>query len=136
MESSDSKRWLRTAFLLYPIAMVAGLFLPFLIRNFINRRLKIAPGYYGHLFKVQCSPFSSTIRFTNVFINRFDETSGQELLFFRADSIKIKLHWLSLWNCKIVADVFISAPYLSLVKIYGRAVNSFFQSTFDLRIPV
>lgn len=88
--------------------------LPYIVANQINHRLKDIPGYRGQVAKVGIHLWRGAYSLDGISI--FRENGKEENPFFAAKYIDFSIAWRDLLHGKIVSDILIEHPELTVVQ--------------------
>lgn len=99
------KRLLRIGFSVLVLLILIRIALPYIFLNFINQRLSNIPGYYGHVDDLDLSLFRGGYIVKDIYIDKVDTATQQQLPFFSADNIDISVEWKSLLKGQIVSEL-------------------------------
>lgn len=112
------RRWPRrvviTVLVIVIVLVGIRLALPSIIANQINHRLKDIPGYRGHVDNVSLSLLRGAYTLNGISI--FKVNGHQEDPFFVARYIDFSIAWRDLFHGKIVSDIYIEHPQVTLVQ--------------------
>jgi len=112
------RRWPRrvliTVATILVVLVAARIALPYIVAGQINRRLKDIPGYRGHLDNVTIGILRGAYTLNGISI--FKVNGHEEKPFFVAKHIDFSLAWRELIHGKIVSDIFVDHPELTIVQ--------------------
>lgn len=98
-------RLLRISFSILVLLIILRIALPYIVLNFINHRLANINGYYGHVDALDLSLFRGGYIVKDIYIDKVDTLTQQQLPFFSADNIDISIEWKSLLKGQIVSEL-------------------------------
>lgn len=116
-EKHSKHHWLRklgyVLLALIVILGVARLFLPSIVRNYVNKTLDRGPLYTGTIGQVGIHLLRGSYSINNVRINK--TTGNVPVPFFSAKRIDFAIQWNALFHHKIVGQMFIEQPEINFV---------------------
>jgi uncharacterized protein YhdP len=108
------RRVLYTVIIIIVVLVAARIALPFVVRNQINHRLRDVPGYRGEISSVTLSLWRGAYVLNGISI--FKVNGHEQAPFFVAKYIDFSVAWRELFHGKVVSDIFIDHPELTLVQ--------------------
>lgn len=89
------------------------LYLPTLVKDYLNKVLADIPGYYGHVEDVDIALYRGAYVIDGMYLDKVNgETQVPFLNFPRSD---ISIEWKSLFNGEIVSEITLTSPELIYV---------------------
>jgi hypothetical protein len=109
------RRWLAylTGFLILLLILI-HLFLPVIVKHFLNEKLADMGDYRGHIDDVDIALYRGAYQLDDLDIVKVTENE-QPVPFFRTDRIDISISWKALWRGYVLADVRFESPELNFV---------------------
>jgi hypothetical protein len=106
------KRYLVPAIIV--IALVTfRLFLPLIVKNYVNDVLARIPGYYGQVADIDLDLLLGSYVLHGLYLNKVDANS--EVPFLDFEKTKVSLEWKALLKGKIVSEINMTRPQLIYV---------------------
>lgn len=99
------KKWLRIGFYILAVLVMIRLILPYIVLDFINKRLARIDGYYGHVDDLDISLYRGAYVVKDMYIDVVDTSTQKRVPFFAANSIDISIEWRSLFKGEIVSEL-------------------------------
>lgn len=84
------------------------IYLPTLIKNYVNKVLADIPGYYGHVEDIDLSLITGAYTINNLYLNK--KTATSEVPFLNFPETDISIEWKSLFKGKIVSEIEMHSP--------------------------
>ncbi len=108
----QKKRFLIPFFIL--LALIAfRIYLPTLVKNYVNKTLSDIPGYYGHVENIDIALYRGAYVIDSLYLNKVDaETQIPFLSFPKTD---ISLEWRALFHGKIVSEIYMTNPEITYI---------------------
>lgn len=95
------------------LLIAARIYLPYYVRDYINKVLADIPGYYGQVEDVDISLYRGAYAIDGMYLNKVDaQTQTPFLNFPRTD---ISVEWKSLFDGKIVSEIEMLSPVVIYV---------------------
>ena len=109
------RRWLAYfAVFLTLLLILVHLFLPLIVKHFLNEKLADMGDYRGHIDDVDIALYRGAYQLDDLDIVKVTENK-QPVPFFRTDRIDISISWKALWRGYVLADVRFESPELNFV---------------------
>ena len=99
--------------ILLVILIAFRLYLPVLMKNYVNKVLADIPGYYGQVEDIDISLYRGAYTINNLYLNKVTAKSQVPFLNFPVTDISIE--WKSLFDGKIVSEIEMISPELTYV---------------------
>lgn len=93
--------------------IIARLYLPTFLKNYINNTLSNIPGYYGHVKDIDVHLYKGTYVIHNLYLNKTGAKTDVPFLEFKKTDIS--LQWDALFKGKIVTQIELFQPKLIYV---------------------
>ena len=111
-KSKPKKRYKKKRYLL-PITIIViliafRLYLPTLIKNYVNKVLADIPGYYGQVEDIDLSLIRGAYTIEGLYLNK--KTAETEIPFLNFPETDISIEWSSLLKGKIVSEIEMQSP--------------------------
>lgn len=106
------KRYIIPA-LLIVVLLVFRLYLPTLIKNYINETLAEIPGYHGHVEDIDLSLWRGAYQIDALYLNKV--TAESEVPFLNFPRTDISVQWVALFKGKIVSEIEMYQPQITYV---------------------
>jgi hypothetical protein len=95
------------------LVIVVHAFLPFWVRDYVNRKLSEIPGYRAHVAAVTLHLWRGAYQIHNI---KVEKTSGAvPVPFFSAPLVDLSVEWKALWDRSLVGEIEMYRPELNLV---------------------
>lgn len=107
------KRGYQFLFVLAVILVGFRLYLPTLVKNYVNQVLSELPGYYGQIEDIEISFFRGAYVINGLFLNKIEAQT--EIPFINLPKTDISIEWKSLFKGKIVSEILIYEPTINYV---------------------
>lgn len=112
METPKRNRYRKKRYIV-PIIIIAvlvvfRLFLPYIVKNYVNRVLADIPGYYGQVKDIDISLIRGAYVIDSLYLNTVDGNS--EVPFLNLGVTDISVEWKSLLKGKIVSEIEMTRP--------------------------
>lgn len=113
MSETKKRRGIRKKRYIIPIVILIlliafRLYLPTLVKNYVNKVLADIPGYYGHVEDIDIALLRGAYVINGMYLNKGTATSQVPFLDFPTSDISIE--WKSLFKGKIVSEIIMSGP--------------------------
>lgn len=95
------------------VLVVFRLFLPRIVKHYVNEVLAEIPGYYGQVENIDIAIVRGAYAIDGLYLNKSD--AGSEVPFLRFERADISVEWDALWKGKIVSEVVLDRPELIYV---------------------
>jgi hypothetical protein len=105
--------WPALALAIALIAIRAAL--PYMVKDYVNRRLHVLEGYDGSVADINLGLWRGAYRIDGIEIVR-KGGAKQPTPFFNSQRVDLSVEWRSLWHGKLVAEAHFFAPELNLVE--------------------
>ncbi|HLW33998.1 MAG TPA: hypothetical protein VKX40_17190, partial [Aequorivita sp.] len=89
------------------------LYLPTLVKNYVNKVLAEIPGYYGQVDDIDIALLRGAYVIKGMYLNKGTATSNVPFLSFPESDISIE--WKSLFHGKIVSEIIMNSPKIIYV---------------------
>jgi hypothetical protein len=109
---TKQKKWLRIGFYCLILIITIRILLPYITLHFINKRLELIHGYYGHVADLDISLYRGAYVIKDFYINISDTTTQRQTPFFSSSSVDISIEWRSLFKGQIVSELVAYSPLL------------------------
>lgn len=90
------------------IIIAARIYLPFYVKNYVNKVLADLPGYYGEVKDIDISLYRGAYTIKGLYLNKKDANS--QIPFLNFEKTDISIQWKSLFNGKIVSEIEMDSP--------------------------
>ncbi|WP_405604745.1 DUF748 domain-containing protein [Polaribacter sp. Asnod1-A03] len=95
------------------LLLIFRIYLPTLVKNYVNKILANIPEYYGHIDDIDISLFRGAYVINNLQLDKLDAKTKVPFLKFPKTDISVQ--WKSLFNGKIVAEIIMDNPKIVYV---------------------
>ncbi|MGO3689791.1 MAG: DUF748 domain-containing protein [Psychroflexus halocasei] len=95
------------------LLIVFRLYLPTLIKNYVNKTLADIPGYYGHVEDIDLSIWRGAYQIDELYLNKV--TAKSEVPFLNFPRTDISVQWRALLKGKIVSEIEMFQPQITYV---------------------
>lgn len=95
------------------VLVVFRLFLPYIVKNYVNKVLADIPGYYGQVKDIDIALIRGAYVIDSLYLNTVNGTS--EVPFLNLGLTDISVEWKSLLKGKIVGEVIMTRPQFTYV---------------------
>ncbi|MDN6310991.1 MAG: DUF748 domain-containing protein, partial [Psychroflexus sp.] len=99
--------------LLILVLLVFRLYLPTLIKNYVNETLAEIPGYHGHVENIDLSLWRGAYQIDALYLNKV--TAESEVPFLNFPQTDISVQWGALFKGKIVSEIEMYQPQVTYV---------------------
>lgn len=89
------------------------IYLPTLVKNYVNKTLSNIPGYYGHVQDIDIAIYRGAYVINGLYLNKVKAETQIPFLDFPETDISIE--WKSLFKGKIVSEIFMYRPSINYV---------------------
>jgi len=101
------KRYLIPAILL--VALIAfRLYLPTLVKNYVNKTLANLPGYYGQVDDIDIALIRGAYVINGLYLNVVEE--AEQVPFLKLPKTDISVEWKSIFRGRIVSEIYLYSP--------------------------
>lgn len=90
--------------------LITRLFLPRIVKNYVNKVLNEIPGYYGEVKDIDISLFRGAYVINEMYLNKVNAKTQVPFLNFPKTDISIE--WKSLFDGSIVTEIIMSDPHI------------------------
>jgi hypothetical protein len=132
-KTKAKKRWIIVASIVAALILLR-LCLPYLILNYVNKKLAGLKEYHGHVEDIDLVLIRGAYRIHDIRIEKKDRLTQQvdSLPFFTAPGIDLSVEWRALFKGAIAGEIYVEEPELNFVK--GKHQNeNVKQDTTDFR---
>lgn len=118
MKNKTKKKPYKKKRYIIPILLIVVLigfriYLPVLVKNYVNEVLADIPGYYGHVEDIDISLFRGAYVINGMYLNKVNAKTQVPFLKFPKNDISIE--WHSLFDGKIVSEIIMTSPEIIYV---------------------
>ena len=89
------------------------LYLPTLVKNYVNDVLADIPGYYGHVEDIDIALIRGAYAINGMYLNK--GTAESQIPFLNFPKTDISIEWRSLFRGKIVSEIIMESPEITYV---------------------
>jgi len=120
MENSPKKKkFYRRKRFLIPIILIIGLiifriFLPTIVKNYVNKVLADIPGYYGQVEDIDIALLRGAYVINGLYLNKVEAKT--QVPFLNFPEIDISVEWKSIFKGKIVSEIYMYNPEVIYVQ--------------------
>ena len=108
----QKKRFLIPFFIL--LALIAfRIYLPTLVKNYVNKTLSDIPGYYGHVADIDIALYRGAYVIDSLYLNKVDAET--QIPFLNFPHIDISVEWRALFHGKIVSEIYMTNPEITYI---------------------
>ncbi|TYC12712.1 DUF748 domain-containing protein [Bizionia gelidisalsuginis] len=108
----QKKRYIIPALLI--VAIIAfRIYLPTLVKNYVNEVLADLPGYYGHVEDIDISLLRGAYVINGLYLNKV--TAKTQVPFLKFPKNDISIEWHSLFDGKVVSEIIMTSPEIIYV---------------------
>jgi len=113
MPNSHKKRGFKKKRYLIPLILLIlliafRLYLPTLVKNYVNKVLADIPGYYGQVDDIDIALFRGAYVINGMYLNK--GTAESQVPFLNFPKTDISIEWKSLFHGKIVSEIIMASP--------------------------
>ncbi|MFK8101151.1 MAG: hypothetical protein AB8G15_01450 [Saprospiraceae bacterium] len=110
MATTQQKKIYKRKRFIFPIILIIGLlifriFLPTLVKNYVNRVLADLPRYYGQVADIDIALIRGAYVIKGLYLNRVNAKT--QVPFVKFGSADISVEWKSLFKGKIVSEIYL-----------------------------
>ena len=118
MKTSHKKKFYqRKGFIVLAIVVILlvafRLYLPTLVKNYVNKVLADIPGYYGHVEDIDIAIYRGAYVINGLYLNKVEAETQIPFLDFPKTDISVE--WKSLFKGKIVSEIYMQRPSINYV---------------------
>ena len=117
METSERKSYKKKRYtvpsIIIVVLVVLRLYLPYIVKNYVNAVLADIPGYYGQVKDIDISLIRGAYVIDSLYLNTVDGNS--EVPFLNLGVTDISVEWKSLFKGKIVSEIVMTRPQFTYV---------------------
>lgn len=95
------------------ILIIARLYLPYFVKNFINKSLAAIPEYYGEVEDIDIALYRGAYTIKGLYLNKLNANTQVPFLNFPKSDISVE--WRSLFKGKIVAEINMNNPEVTYI---------------------
>lgn len=95
------------------LLFVFRLFLPNIVKQYVNGVLAEIPGYYGQVENIDIAIIRGAYAIEGLYLNK--SNAGSQVPFLKFERADISVEWGALWKGKIVSEIALRAPELIYV---------------------
>ena len=112
---------------IFPVALIVLLiafriYLPTLVKNYVNKVLAGIPGYYGHVEDIDIALYRGAYVINGLYLNKLNADTQVPFLNFPKTDISVE--WKSIFKGKIVAEIKMLSPQIIYVFEDQQATNA------------
>lgn len=89
------------------------IYLPTLVKNYVNKVLSDLPGYYGHVEDIDIALYRGAYVINGLYLNKVE--SETQIPFLDFPETDISIEWKSLFKGKIVSEIIMNHPGINYV---------------------
>ncbi|MBL7933503.1 MAG: DUF748 domain-containing protein [Bacteroidia bacterium] len=107
------------AFVVIFLVLIAfRLILPYIVLNYVNKKLANLKEYYGHVNDIDIALFRGAYVIKGTELVKIGNDLGDKdtVPFFRTPAIDLSVQWAALFKGKIVGEIYVEDPVLNFVK--------------------
>lgn len=113
MKNKSSKRFYQKKKIIIPAIIVLlviafRIYLPTLVKNYVNKTLTEIPGYYGHVEDIEIALIRGAYVINGLQLNKVEKQT--QVPFLKFPETDISVHWKSLFKGDIVAEIIMEHP--------------------------
>lgn len=106
------KRYIVPVFI-FTLLIAFRLYLPILVKDYVNKTLADIPGYYGQIDGIDISLYKGAYTINGMYLNKID--AGTHVPFIKFPETNISIEWKSLFQGDIVAEIIMNHPEIIYV---------------------
>lgn len=119
MKNSVDRKFYRKKRFLIPAILILGLvvfriFLPTIVKNYVNKVLSDIPSYYGHVEDIDIALIRGAYVINGLYLNKVNAETQVPFLNFPQTDISIE--WRSLFKGHIVSEIYMTKPEVIYVQ--------------------
>ncbi|NLO51808.1 MAG: DUF748 domain-containing protein [Bacteroidales bacterium] len=108
----QNKRFLIPFFIV--LALVAfRIYLPTLVKNYVNKTLADIPGYYGHVADIDIALYRGAYVIDSLYLNKV--SAETQIPFLNFPKTDISVEWRALFRGKIVSEIYMTNPQITYI---------------------
>ncbi len=111
-KKSGKKRYIIPLAILI-LLLAFRLYLPTLVKNYVNDVLAEIPGYYGHVEDIDIALIRGAYVINGMYLNK--GTAESQIPFLNFPKTDISIEWRSLFKGKIVSEIIMDSPEITYV---------------------
>ena len=89
------------------------LYLPTLVKNYVNKVLADIPGYYGYVDDIDIALYRGAYVINDMYLNKV--TAETQVDFLKFPKTDISLQWKALFQGEIVSEIIMTSPHVTYV---------------------
>lgn len=94
--------------------IILRIFLPTIVKNYVNKVLADIPGYYGQVEDIDIALIRGAYAINGMYLNKVDAQT--QVPFLKFPAIDISVEWKSIFKGKIVSEVYMDNPEVIYVQ--------------------
>lgn len=94
--------------------IILRIFLPTIVKNYVNKVLADIPGYYGQVEDIDIALIRGAYAINGIYLNKVDAQT--QVPFLKFPAIDISVEWKSIFKGKIVSEVYMDNPEVIYVQ--------------------
>lgn len=119
MNNDNTKSFYRRKRYVLPLLLIAGLiafriYLPTLVKNYVNKVLADIPDYYGQVEDIDIALFRGAYVIKGLYLNKVDAQT--QVPFINLPETDISVEWKSIFKGKIVSEIYLYQPEVIYVQ--------------------
>jgi hypothetical protein len=96
------------------LALIAfRIYLPTLVKNYVNKTLANIPGYYGHVEDIDIALYRGAYVIDSLFLNKV--SAETQIPFLNFPKTDISIEWRALFHGKIVSEIYMTNPQITYI---------------------
>jgi len=108
------KRGYQILFALLLVLIAFRLYLPTLVKNYVNKVLADLPGYYGHVEDIDIALIRGAYVINELYLNKVEAET--QIPFINLPKTDISIEWKSLLKGEIVSEIILAEPTVNFVQ--------------------
>lgn len=98
------------------VLIAARIALPHVVLHYANKSLANLESLYGHIDDIDIALYRGAYKIKNIYINKKDSVSGNQIKFFNSDVVDLSVEWSALFKGRLVGELVIERPTLIFTK--------------------
>ncbi|HEY1040045.1 MAG TPA: DUF748 domain-containing protein [Bacteroidia bacterium] len=118
-EKKKNRKKLRIILLTLVILLIVfRLFLPYIVLNYVNKKLSELEEYYGHVEDIDIALIRGAYVINDIKLEKIgnDQGSRDTIPFFKSPEIDLSVEWRALFKGSFVGEIYVEKPVLNFVK--------------------
>lgn len=112
------KKWKIVVVSIIVLLIIFRLILPYIVLNFVNKKLSTIKEYYGHVEDIDIALIRGAYQINDILLVKVDSVTHQKdsIPFFKSPQIDLSVQWSAIFKGRIVGEIYMENPVLNFVK--------------------